>query len=96
MGRLRSLLLVITAALTLSFVAAGCECLDETGNTYTCSCTKRCQGVTSTYTTGIGCSTSNPSSSASASCVRSCSPEASCASCTCTKGPECTITHTCR
>ena len=87
---------MITAVLALSFVAAGGECLDETGNTYTCTCTKRCQGATSTYSTGISCTTGNPSAQASSSCIRSCSPEASCTSCTCTKGPECTITHNCR
>jgi len=91
---MRRLRLALLAALALTM--ASCECLDETGHIYSCTCQRRCQGVTSTYSTTSSCTTGGATTGAQSRCISSCSPEASCTSCSCTQGPECTIAHNCR
>lgn len=83
-------LLVAVALFATTLVIASCDCVDQTGNRYLCTCQKRCQGVDSTFTTTTGCMMTNPGG-AVGECISSCSPEATCTGCSCSKGPECTI-----
>jgi hypothetical protein len=68
-------------------------CPNEYGNAYSCTCSRRCNGVTDTWTTSFSCFTSgSPTSSANSSCESSCSPQATC-SCSCAEGASCEIDH---
>jgi hypothetical protein len=80
--------------LAIGLLVGACDddiCLNDYGNAYTCSCSRRCQGVTDTYSTSYACfTTGDPAGAATSSCEASCSPEATC-SCSCTQGAECVI-----
>lgn len=83
---IRSLGLVVLGLLMLS--ASGCCGIEDEGNVYACSCTRRCQGVT-TQTSASPCAASSgeAASSAEGSCSTGCTPEAAC-TCTCTQTIE--------
>jgi hypothetical protein len=84
---------VLFAALAVA-LSAGCSrpgCYEEkTGENYTCTCPRRCNFQDSTYTTTVPCAASNSAAVTSAlgNCGGSCTPSATCASCSCTTTGE--------
>lgn len=88
-------LIVGMVACALAVPLGSCDPCDEDGFAYTCTCSKRCQGATTTTTSSLTCFTGDdPVQSVTASCENSCSPEATC-TCSCTRGAACVVNGEC-
>lgn len=75
--------LILLGWITLAL--SGCGCIEVTGQVYDCTCSRRCQGTSASWSTSpCATDTSGGVSTAEESCSKSCSPEAAC-TCTCSE-----------
>lgn len=89
------------AGIFLSLASTGCgpgSCIQSKGHPYNCVCSRRCQGTTADWSTShCADSASEAQGLAQGACGNSCSPEATCATCSCTQGVgECLKVNSCR
>ena len=90
MTRVALVIATLTAAASLvSCTRPGCY-EEKVGEGYTCTCPRRCNFQDSTFSTSLRCERDNAAAvqAALGQCGASCSPSATCSSCTCTSTGE--------